>query len=297
MNKFLGILLVGVIGLVYAGPGDAGAAFLKIPVDARVVGLGEASAGYIDNASALYYNPAGLGKISTVDLLFMHNEWLLGMNHEYLASAFNLKKIGTFGISFNYWGSGEIQGVTIRGDTIPGYYFSASDWTFNIGYGRDFRDFSLGIGFKFLSEHNESLSASAIGFDFGGMYKPPVKGLETGLSITNIGTSLKLDQESFPLPILVRLGWKYRLQNLGFAQDFIFSNGDKFGIALGAEYLIAEIMALRLGYKTGSDVAGISGLRTGLGILIRGFGLDYAFAPYGKLSLTHRFSISFKLMK
>ncbi|MCK4673569.1 hypothetical protein KAT67_06260, partial [candidate division WOR-3 bacterium] len=68
MKKLIIILLITIINLLYAGPGDAGAAFLKIPVDARVCGMGEASVAYIDNASALYYNPAGLGKIKSIEL-------------------------------------------------------------------------------------------------------------------------------------------------------------------------------------------------------------------------------------
>jgi len=296
MKKVLIAISICVIGLVYAGPGDAGAAFLKIPVDARIIGIGEAGAAYIDKASALYYNPAGLGKIETIDLLFTHNEWLLGMNHEYLAMAFNLKKLGTFGIAFNYWGSGSIQGVTIRGDTIPGYYFSASDWTLNLGYGKNFQNISLGIGFKFLSEKNESLSTSAMASDLGIMYKLPIKGLVTGLSITNIGTSVKLDKESFSLPIMLRMGWKYSLYNFSFAQDLIVTNSDNISLASGAEYTIAEILLLRLGYKTGPSYEGFSGLRCGIGIMTKGIGIDYAFVPYGSLGVSHRFTISFRKM-
>ncbi len=294
MKSIMVAFLVAVVSQLHAGAGDAGAAFLKVPVDARVVGMGEAAAAYVDDASALYYNPAGLAKIEKIDLLFMHSEWLLGMNHEYFAGAFVFENIGTFGLSFNYWGSGTMAGVTIRGDTT--YEFSMYDWTANLGYARDFGKLDIGFGFKFLSEKNESLSTWAVALDFGGMYDLPIKGLRAGVSLSNIGTSLKLDQDSYSLPILVRFGWRYNLMNLGFAQDFIISNADNLGVAVGAEYWVAEIMALRLGYRNGSDVDGISGLRAGLGIVLKGFGLDYGFAPYGRLGLTHRFSLSFKVI-
>jgi hypothetical protein len=87
------------------------------------------------------------------------------------------------------------------------------------------------------------------------------------------------------------------LQKLGFAQDFIISSSDKFGIALGAEYWVAEILALRFGYRTGTGTGGLSGLRTGLGVYFKNFGLDYAIAPYGELGLTHKISLSFKTNK
>jgi len=296
MNKIILIIIIICVSSLYAGAGDAGAAFLKIPVDAKVVGMGEASAAYADNVSALYYNPAGLGEIESFSLLFMHNTWLLSMNHEYAGLAFAVKNIGTFGLAFNYWGSGGIPVITIRGDST-GDTFSASDWTLNVAYSRNFGVLSLGTGFKYLSERNEDFSSSAMAFDFGLRYDVAIKGLQTGISLTNLGTSIKLDQESFSLPVLVRLGWKYNLQQLGFAQDFIFSNSDKFSIALGAEYWFAEVMALRFGYRSGSETGGLSGLRAGLGIYFKSLGFDYAVAPYGQLGLSHRFSLSFRAKK
>ena len=275
--------------LVYA---SVGAAFLKIPVDAKICGIGEAAAAYVDNPSALFYNPAGLVNIESFNLFFMHNEWLLDMNHEYVAAGFGSKDIGTFGLSFNYWGSGEIQGITIRGDTIPGYLFSASSWSMNFGYGKAFGKFAFGLGFKFIGETNESLSTSAYAGDIGGMYDLPITGLKIGGSVSNLGTNLKLDQETYSLPILGRSGWRYDYKFIGVTQDFIFS--ENFGVAIGVEYRIREILALRLGYRTGSNTEGFSNLRAGLGVYFKGFGLDYAFAPYGKLGMTHRFSISFR---
>jgi hypothetical protein len=63
---------------------STGAAFLKIPVGPRVCGMGEAAVAYIDDASALFYNPAGLANVPTFSALFAHNQGLLGMNREYV---------------------------------------------------------------------------------------------------------------------------------------------------------------------------------------------------------------------
>jgi hypothetical protein len=54
------------------------------------------------------------------------------------------------------------------------------------------------------------------------------------------------------------------------------------------------MLALRVGYRTGSDVDGLSGLRAGLGLSWQGIGVDYAYAPYGKLGASHRISISYR---
>jgi hypothetical protein len=56
---------------------------------------------------------------------------------------------------------------------------------------------------------------------------------------------------------------------------------------------VGDILALRLGYRSGSDTRGLQGLRAGLGVAYRWFGIDYALAPYGLLGMTHRVSLSF----
>ena len=275
------------------GWASTGAAFLKIPVGPRVCATGEAAAAYIDDASALYYNPAGLAHVRVFDVLLAHNAWLLGMNHEYVAVASGIEGLGALGLAFDYWGSGGIQGVNIRGETIPGYVFSAADWSLNLGYARSFADLSFGLGAKFIHQQHESLSTSAWAFDAGAMYKTPLEGLQAGLAVVNIGTKPKLYQESYSLPLQARLGWRYDYSIVGVTQDFILSETEKPGIAVGAECRPVQVLALRVGYRTGSDYDGFSGLRAGLGVSWQGIGVDYAFAPYGKLGASHRISISY----
>jgi len=274
--------------------GQTGAAFLKIPVGPRVCGMGEAAVAYIDDASALFYNPAGLAGVRTFDILLAHNQWLLDMNHEYVAGAFGYEELGMFGLAFDYWGSGSIQGVNIRGESIPHYEFSAADWFLNLGYGKSISDFSFGLGAKFVHQQLESLSTSAWAFDAGVMYKTPLEGLKVGVSVANIGTKTKLYEESYALPMQARLGWRYDYSIVGVTQDVIISEIEKPGIAAGAECRPVQLLALRLGYRTGSDYDGFSGLRAGLGISWQGIGVDYAFAPYGKLGTSHRISISYR---
>jgi len=272
---------------------NTGAAFLKIPVGPRVCGMGEAAVAYIDDASALFYNPAGLANVPTYNAVLAHNKWFLDMNHEYVAGVYGTEGLGKFGLAFDYWGSGAIQGINIRGETIPGYTVSAADWSLNAGYARSISDFSFGLGVKFIHQQQESLSTSAVAFDAGAMYKTPFNGLRAGVSVSNVGTRAKLYQESYDLPLQARLGWRYDVGIVGVTQDFIVSETEKPGIAAGVECHPVQLLALRAGYRTGSDVDGFSGLRAGLGIFWLGIGVDYAFAPYGKLGASHRISISY----
>jgi len=290
MVKQITVLLFLLPALVLA---STGAAFLKIPVGPRVVGMGEAAVAYIDDASALFYNPAGLANAPTYSALLSHNQWLLDMNHEYVAGAYGTEELGKFGLALDYWGSGSIQGINIRGETIPGYMVSAADWSLSLGYGRAVADFSFGLGLEFVHEQMESLSTSAVAFDVGVMYKTPLKGLKAGVSVTDIGTRGKLYQESYGLPWQARLGARYDYSIIGAALDLVYSETEKPGIAAGIECRPVELIALRVGYRTGSDYDGFSGLRAGLGLAWHGIGVDYAFAPYGRLGYSHRIAIAY----
>ena len=290
MRQTTALLFLFVPALVWA---TTGAAFLKIPVGPRVCATGEAAVAYIDDASALFYNPAGLANVPRFDVLLAHNRWLLDMNHEYVAGVYGFEGIGKFGLAFDYWGSGAIQGINIRGETIPGYTVSAADWSLNAGYARSISDFSFGFGLKFIHQQQESLSTSAVAVDAGAMYKAPLEGLKAGVSVANIGTKAKLYQESYGLPLQARLGWRYDRGIVGVMQDLILSETEKPGIAAGVECRPVQVLALRGGYRIGSDVDGLSGLRAGLGLSLHGIGVDYALAPYGKLGASHRISVSY----
>jgi len=62
-------------------------------------------------------------------------------------------------------------------------------------------------------------------------------------------------------------------------------------IALGSEYWLYDWFAIRLGYRTKSDIG--DGLHYGLGFAYRDLGIDYAFVPYGDLGSSHRVSLYF----
>ncbi|HOH08005.1 MAG TPA: UPF0164 family protein, partial [bacterium] len=56
--------------------GVTAAPFLSIGVGARATGMGGAFVGTADDASALYWNPAGIARSGDIQLLLMHTRWL-----------------------------------------------------------------------------------------------------------------------------------------------------------------------------------------------------------------------------
>ena len=103
------------------GAGDAWPS-LRIGVGARAVGMGGAFAAIADDATAIHWNPGGLGFIKKIEGTFMHigesalpvsdpNSRGITRRYEYLSGVFPTK-YGCFGFSSNYFNIGGIQYTT-----------------------------------------------------------------------------------------------------------------------------------------------------------------------------------------
>ena len=69
-------------GTIY-NRGSSAAAFLEIGVGSRAIALGGAYAATADDATCMYWNPAGLGWIKKAGISVNHANWLAETNFEY----------------------------------------------------------------------------------------------------------------------------------------------------------------------------------------------------------------------
>lgn len=289
-------LMIVPVSLHAGDPGSSGGVFLKLGVDGRAIAMGEAQTGLVDNVNALFWNPAGLDKVKGIELAFMHNFHFMDMHHDYLGIASPIGNRGTIGLAVYYWTSGSIQGMDEK--ALPTTEFSAWDLAAGIYYANQVTPaLSAGAGLKAVMESNEDEGATAFAGDVGLQFSPPVAGLTLGMSVKNLGTKLKLVNGSYPLPITVRLGagWKPPLAGLSLVSDVVVPIDDSPSLSVGGEYRIMNLFAVRTGYKTGSDLGAVSGLRAGCGFSLPNMGLDYAYAPYGELGSSHRLSLIVKI--
>lgn len=152
---------------------------------------------------------------------------------------------------------------------------------------------SVGGNIKFLqSELGETVKAIGIVGDVGGLYTTPAKNLKIGVVIQNIGTEIKYEEEGDPPPLNIKVGTAYTFNNLLLALDINKPIENKLRFNVGAEYWIANMVALRAGYKLkqeGNESG--SGLTAGAGFKISNYQLDYTYLPYGDLDNTHRVSL------
>lgn len=309
----------------FSKAGTAGAQFLKIGVGARYDAMGEASVALVDDAYAMYWNPAGMTKVYANELAFTHTNYLLDVSLNYIAYVRRIDDLGVFGASATVLSMNEQEITTVDEPDGTGDTYGASSWAFQIGYARDLTaQFSIGLAVKFLGEKIYNESAQGFAFDFGTMLYTGINSLRIGMNISNMGPEMEFDGPDLDVqyepdptnpnqdPVNSRLAVDtYDLPlsfRVGIAYDFIFNPEAKLLLAaeakhpndnlqqgaLGAEFAWRDKYFLRSGYKLNYEEEGFS---FGGGLITRLSGdtdvsFDYAWVDYGRLSSIHRFSAS-----
>ncbi len=277
-----------------AGIGTTGAQFLKIGVGARPVGMGSSFVAVADDVNTAYWNPSGFSQIKGTELTTMYLSWFEGIDYGYVGYAQSCGEGIGFGGALTYLTTGDIPQTNLVGDNTGAY--SGEDIAFILSGAKAINEkISLGSNIKIIQEKIESEVANGYAFDIGGLYKIN-QDTKLGVVVQNIGSKIKFVSESDALPLNWKIGASHKLLNnsLILALDINFPIDNNVTEHIGAEYLIGDAIALRLGYKTDtvSYLGGESGLSGGIGVEFAGwYSIDYAWVPYGDLGQTHRFSL------
>jgi len=114
------ILLLIAIGFVQAGEitkkGTNAAQFLKIGVGARASAMGESYVAEANDASAMFWNPAGLAGVSNNELMFVQTNWIADMTYDFAALVMPFDNLGTFGI---YYQGLSMNDMKVRTEYAP----------------------------------------------------------------------------------------------------------------------------------------------------------------------------------
>jgi tetratricopeptide (TPR) repeat protein len=272
--------------LAWAGVGgSSGVGFLKLGGGARPLAMGEAYVALADDASAPFYNPAGLSQINFPEVITLYNKWFIDTTQQLASVAFP-SRLGVIGLSYSGFGSGDIQGYGSTGEATS--LFNTNSYSLALSLSRKIdRDLSLGLTVKSVTEKLENSNASTVAGDFGLHYWVNPR-FSLGLAALNLGSGLKFVSASTPLPVSYRFGaafsGKMFGENIIFTSDYIsYQEGAK--LHLGVEYLIRNFLSLRAGSSGGS-------LRGGVGIAANLFSFDYAYLGHQDLGPAHQLSIS-----
>jgi hypothetical protein len=322
MRRFaLAILCLPLLAVSAAAyePGTAGLLFLRLGVGERAAGMGDAYTALAADATALYWNPAGLAAMQGSQLHLMHNEWMQSVRQEFVGLAHHLPEragllpAGTYGIGLTNLNMDEMELREDSPASEPLGHFSAFDFALQMGYGRSVGAVDAGFSVKWIYSRLYESNAKGFLLDLGLRHVTRIPGLVVGAAFQHLGPAFKYDVEEFDAPRTLKLGAGYTLpvvfggSDLSLAYDLLLlsdsdtGGGDPLGESkalsgrhhFGLELDYQGLAALRAGYKAGYDSQGAS---FGAGLRWRSFVFDYAFlAVSNDLGNAHRFGVTLDL--
>jgi len=130
--------------------------FLDISPSARVAGTAGAFVAIADDASALYYNPAGAAWLEGKQLVATHTEYVADIKHEYIAYVHPISPlIGVVGVSVTMlWMESMKVTVPTRSGSEgnwTGEYFTYTDYAAQGSYSKKLTEkSSTGVNLKFI---------------------------------------------------------------------------------------------------------------------------------------------------
>lgn len=288
---------------IFEKVGTLGGQSLKIGVGARAAAMGDAYVAIADDATAVYWNPAGIARLSGQSISINHTAWPADILFDQAAYVFNVKWIpGMLGVN--------VRALTMSRDKVRTTYlpdgtgetFDAGEWAYGITYARSLTDkFSAGFSINYIQTGLDDVTGKSTTFDFGTLYDVGILGAKIGMSIQNIGGDMTFIDEKVKMPVFFRVGGSFSILQRGdsrllTAAEFTHPPDNSEKLNLGAEYSFHDYLFLRGGYKMNYDTEGLTagfGVKFPLTLVKSSVArLDYAYSDLKYLSQAHRVSVN-----
>ena len=331
MHKFIvGLIIVATV--LYGGVtkvGTTAAPFLTIPVGPRALGMGGAFVSVADDATAMFWNVAGIGRLKKNEIVLVHTNWFLDTYFEYAGIVIPVPNYGTLGVNFTHMNLGEMEQTTEQDPDGNGLKFSCGSFAIGLSYARALTDrFAIGFNAKYIQESIMNCGATGFAIDVGTLFRTQFKDARLGMSISNFGTKMQMTGNDllvqhdidpglagnnpyvnaflatgrFDLPLILRVGMSIDLINtpqnrLTLSCDALHPNDNTESVNIGTEYVFNNLLSMRAGYKAMYKVDSEegftlgAGLFTNIGKVVR-LKVDYAYELFGRLNNVQKLAIA-----
>ena len=299
------------------------------------MGMGGSFVGLANDASALYWNPAGLSSSKGINTIFSHNDWALDISHEFIGVIIPLQNKSHFGVSFSALTMGEKEVTTVEEPDGTGLYYSVMDLAMGLSYAQAISDrLSYGLTLKYIHTSAYNESASTVAFDLGSILRTAYHNLKIGMSLSNFGgelqyqgrdligktdidedldgnqlTDANLQTETWSIPLMIRIGISVDL--LGMNDAFIENHFNRVTLAIdaehpndssehlniGCEYSYKELFFIRSGYRI-NYTENVFTFGAGLKMNVNTLGntsINYSVLPLGPFGNTNQLSLEFEI--
>ncbi|NQV14467.1 PorV/PorQ family protein [bacterium] len=330
------LVVLSLISMLQAGfdkVATTSAPFLKLGVGARAMAMGGGFVALANDATAAYWNPAGMTYVSAITVHASHNDWMLDIAHDYIGVILPLRTNETIGLSVSSLTMGDQPVRTLQEPEGNGLHYDVMDLAISTSYARQITDrLSFGVNGKLiqLTAYNES--ARTLALDIGSILQTDFYGLDIGMALSNFGGDIQfsgrdliidadideeidgnwnsdadLRTEPWPLPLMIRIGVSLdiigvdqaiiqnQFSRLTLAMDADHPNDGPEHVNVGAEFAVREMLFLRGGYRSNYDQEAWT-MGVGVNLDLKGIGkigLDYAVKPMEVFGNTSILSVEF----
>jgi hypothetical protein len=298
-NLILFALVAALVTCVAVEPADAGFkrlgasgySFLKVAQGARAAAMGDAYAGVADDASAVFWNPAGLVYVEQREFTSTWTRWLVNSNLYSGAFAITTDS-GTYALSLIGFMPDTIEETTPFAPNGTGAELSAGDLAIGFGYAKRLTDrFSLGGHLQYVQETLDDETGSTLNFSLGTLFYTGFRSSRLAMTLRNFGRATSILEDSFLMPMLFSVtaamevyGEKQDPNHLTVSFENVFAIDYDNRAHIGAELWMQDILALRAGYKFNYDSDSFS---AGAGLKYPYMGktvkIDFSYTDMGSL--------------
>lgn len=301
-------------------PGTTAAAFLQIPVSARLAAMGGAGVALSGSPDLLALNPAASSSRTGTGVSVTYADWFAGLRHQSLAVVAPVSPAYEIGVHVLSFGGDEFEQTTIQQQEGTGVMVDYADVSAGASLIMHLTDrFTCGVTAKYIHQSLFHETASTFAGDVGTYLKTDLPGFTIGMAMNNLGGEMQLEgrdlytgdpeeqyeTSKWPLPLTFQtgIGFKlfgrenaYRINNihgLTLAADARHLNEGETTVHLGGEYGFNEVIFLRAGRTIGHDTEEWA-FGGGVNVNLYGyqFRAGFAYADLGDLDTVQRISLT-----
>ena len=201
------VVLCGSLAFAQVGDGGQPGATMRIGQGARALAMGSAFTAIADDASAIFYNPAGLAQIRKAGVAFAWRSMpLLDRKQGYASIAIPLREEATIGLAWVYSGVGDILERSARGEVGESLNFSESFLT--LAFAKQFgRVLSVGGNLHYVHQSLIGVPANTVGLTMGihtrfdrlarRPYPEFLQRLTMAISVQHMGMTMRYDSGKY----------------------------------------------------------------------------------------------------
>lgn len=273
--------------------------------------MGETFVSVANDASALYWNPAGIAQFQDNQVFVSHTNWLVDIKHDFFGAVYHVSTEDAVGLSVTSLQTDDMPVTTELQPYGNGTYFHYGDVAVGLSYGRRMTpQFSFGATVRYVQETLDVLTMRGVVLDLGTYYWTGLGTSRFSVVMANFGNQMsptgtvtaidgsKINEfQEFSPPTIFKFGFAFEPyqdedNSVTTAFQLNHPNDNSENFSLGVEYQLLKTFFLRGGYKFNVDEESYSfGAGVATTVTSVHINVDYGYSAFGRLGGVHRLSL------